>query len=194
MEEKAPPALHNTNAIVLVLVIGIVINLTFTTARPIAMAASGCKALPQYVATSSCKALPQYVAESCAAAARRDESNEPLIAEFRHHKGLQMSNERCTIEGFNIGRPFDHSLFAPDLTPIYKPCHSRKIINRALILHNGKRSKREKKRRRREEGGESTPRHRRSSSRHLNTPEFYRIFRKRRNSAQLPRDAEILPN
>ncbi|KAI0522449.1 hypothetical protein KFK09_004828 [Dendrobium nobile] len=67
MEEKAPPALHKTNAIVLVLVIGIVINLTFTTARPIAMAASGCKALPQYVATSSCKALPQYVAESCAA-------------------------------------------------------------------------------------------------------------------------------
>ncbi|KAI0512230.1 hypothetical protein KFK09_012868 [Dendrobium nobile] len=46
-----------------------------------------------------------------------------------------MSNERCTIVGFNIGRPFDHSLFAPDLTPIYGSCHSRKSINSALISH-----------------------------------------------------------
>ncbi|KAI0510161.1 hypothetical protein KFK09_010761 [Dendrobium nobile] len=64
-----------------------------------------------------------------------------------------MSNERCTIVGFNIGRPFDHSLFAPDLTPIYRPCHSRKSINRALISH-----KRETQARRegRGEGGSSS--------------------------------------
>ncbi|KAH0466593.1 hypothetical protein IEQ34_003831 [Dendrobium chrysotoxum] len=66
MEEKAPPA-QKTNAILLVLVIGIVFNLTFTTARPMSMATSGCKALPQYVATAACKALPPYVVESCAA-------------------------------------------------------------------------------------------------------------------------------
>ncbi|KAI0493164.1 hypothetical protein KFK09_027440 [Dendrobium nobile] len=34
-------------------------------------------------------------------------------------------------------RPFDHSLFAPDLTTIYEPCYFRKTINRALILHKG---------------------------------------------------------
>ncbi|PKU74692.1 hypothetical protein MA16_Dca004883 [Dendrobium catenatum] len=48
-----------------------------------------------------------------------------------------MSNERCLIVGFDIGRPFNHSLFAPDLTPIYELCHSRKSKNRALILHKG---------------------------------------------------------
>ncbi|KAI0501956.1 hypothetical protein KFK09_016901 [Dendrobium nobile] len=48
-----------------------------------------------------------------------------------------MPNEQCTLVGFNIGRPFNHSLFAPDLAPIYGPCHSRKSINRALILHKG---------------------------------------------------------
>ncbi|PKU77399.1 hypothetical protein MA16_Dca011405 [Dendrobium catenatum] len=48
---------------------------------------------------------------------------------------------------------------APDLTPIYKPCHSRKTINRALILHKRTQVKREKKKgRRRERGkGESSP-------------------------------------
>ncbi|KAI0493043.1 hypothetical protein KFK09_027319 [Dendrobium nobile] len=68
-----------------------------------------------------------------------------------------MSNERCTIVGFNIGRPFDHSLFALDLTPIYGPCHSRKSINRALILHKRRRlSKREKKRREGEREGRNS--------------------------------------
>ncbi|PKU80775.1 hypothetical protein MA16_Dca014613 [Dendrobium catenatum] len=62
-----------------------------------------------------------------------------------------MSNKRCTIEGFNINRPFDHSLFAPDLTPIYKPCNSRKTIYRALILH--KRTQVRRKRRREEKKG-----------------------------------------
>ncbi|PKU83812.1 hypothetical protein MA16_Dca010905 [Dendrobium catenatum] len=46
-----------------------------------------------------------------------------------------MSDERCTIKGFNINRPFDHSLFAHDLTSIYKLCHSKKSINRPLISH-----------------------------------------------------------
>ncbi|KAI0512319.1 hypothetical protein KFK09_012958 [Dendrobium nobile] len=50
-------------------------------------------------------------------------------------------------KGFNIGRPFDHSLFAPDLTPIYELCHSRKSINRALILHKRGPKQEEKKRR-----------------------------------------------
>ncbi|PKU59023.1 hypothetical protein MA16_Dca029091 [Dendrobium catenatum] len=62
-----------------------------------------------------------------------------------------MANEQYTIVGFNIGRPFDHSLFAPDLTAIYKLCHSRKIINRALILYKGdsseEREEEEKKKR-----------------------------------------------
>ncbi|PKU74951.1 hypothetical protein MA16_Dca021190 [Dendrobium catenatum] len=62
-----------------------------------------------------------------------------------------MSNERCTIEGFNINRSFDHSLFVPDLTPIYKPCHYRKTTNRALILH--KRTQVRKERRREEKNG-----------------------------------------
>ncbi|PKU63852.1 hypothetical protein MA16_Dca010770 [Dendrobium catenatum] len=62
-----------------------------------------------------------------------------------------MSNERCTIDGFNINRPLDHSLFAPDLTPIYKPCHSRKTINRALIFH--KRTQGRTERRREEKKG-----------------------------------------
>ncbi|PKU74873.1 hypothetical protein MA16_Dca005064 [Dendrobium catenatum] len=66
-----------------------------------------------------------------------------------------MSNKWCTIEGFNIGRPFNHSLFAPDLTPIYMLCHSRKTINRALILHKGDSSEKREKRSR--EGGESAP-------------------------------------
>ncbi|PKU65931.1 hypothetical protein MA16_Dca009005 [Dendrobium catenatum] len=62
-----------------------------------------------------------------------------------------MSNEWCTIVGFNIDRPFDHSLFAPDLTHIYKSCHSKKTINRDIILHKrtqvrGERRREEKKR------------------------------------------------
>ncbi|PKU64418.1 hypothetical protein MA16_Dca025460 [Dendrobium catenatum] len=56
-----------------------------------------------------------------------------------------MSNEQCTIMGFDIGHPFSHSLFAPDLTPIYKLCHSRKSINRPLIPHEKGRKSREKK-------------------------------------------------
>ncbi|PKU62459.1 hypothetical protein MA16_Dca022547 [Dendrobium catenatum] len=56
-----------------------------------------------------------------------------------------MSNKRCTIEGFNINRPFDHSLFAPDLTPIYKSCHSRKTINRAIIFHKRTQVRRERR-------------------------------------------------
>ncbi|PKU59086.1 hypothetical protein MA16_Dca029238 [Dendrobium catenatum] len=46
-----------------------------------------------------------------------------------------MFDERCTIKGFNISRPFDHSLFAHDLAPIYKLCNSRKSINRPIISH-----------------------------------------------------------
>ncbi|PKU70602.1 hypothetical protein MA16_Dca008719 [Dendrobium catenatum] len=62
-----------------------------------------------------------------------------------------MSNERCMIVGFNIGRPLDHSLFAPDLMPIYGPCHSRKSINRALISHKrGPKQEREEEKRRKE--------------------------------------------
>ncbi|PKU82432.1 hypothetical protein MA16_Dca005437 [Dendrobium catenatum] len=37
------------------------------------------------------------------------------------------------IKGSNIGRPFEHSPFTLDLSPIYGPCHSRKSINRPLI-------------------------------------------------------------
>ncbi|KAI0513568.1 hypothetical protein KFK09_009593 [Dendrobium nobile] len=61
-----------------------------------------------------------------------------------------MTDERCMIKGFNISRPFDHSLFAPDLTPIYKPCHFRKTINRPLISHKSelKQGEEEKKKRR----------------------------------------------
>ncbi|PKU69913.1 hypothetical protein MA16_Dca026528 [Dendrobium catenatum] len=71
-----------------------------------------------------------------------------------------MSDEWCTIKGFNISRPFNHSLFAADLTFIYKLCHSRKSINRALISHKRgpkRGDPRRKKRRRREWEGESTP-------------------------------------
>ncbi|KAI0489431.1 hypothetical protein KFK09_029274 [Dendrobium nobile] len=63
-----------------------------------------------------------------------------------------MSNERCMIVGFNIGRPLDHSLFAPNLMPFYGPCHSRKSINRALISH--KRGIQARERRREEKGKE----------------------------------------
>ncbi|PKU60368.1 hypothetical protein MA16_Dca027681 [Dendrobium catenatum] len=77
-----------------------------------------------------------------------------------------MSNERCTIVGFDIGRPFDHSLFAPDLTPIYELCHSRKSINRALILHKrgggvqarSKKRRGEEKEEEKEEKEEAPPR------------------------------------
>ncbi|KAI0502017.1 hypothetical protein KFK09_016962 [Dendrobium nobile] len=62
-----------------------------------------------------------------------------------------MPNERCTLVGFNIGRPFNHSLFAPDLAPIYGPCHSRKSINRALILHKREIQARERRREEKEE-------------------------------------------
>ncbi|PKU80213.1 hypothetical protein MA16_Dca005744 [Dendrobium catenatum] len=71
-----------------------------------------------------------------------------------------MSDERCTIKGFNINSPFDHSLLAPDLTPIYELCHSRKSINRPLISHErGTQARRreeevKKKIRRREGEGE----------------------------------------
>ncbi|PKU63094.1 hypothetical protein MA16_Dca024523 [Dendrobium catenatum] len=70
-----------------------------------------------------------------------------------------MSDERCTIKGFNISRPFDHSLFDRDLTPIYELCHSRKTINRPLISHERGLKQEEKKnnRRRREGEGESAP-------------------------------------
>ena len=87
-----------------------------------------------------------------------------------------MSNERCIIVGFNIGRPLDHSLFAPDLTPIYGSCHSRKSINRALILHQkGGREEREGE----EKGEKEIPHlldHRLSSSCRLKMPELCRIF------------------
>ncbi|PKU71760.1 hypothetical protein MA16_Dca008289 [Dendrobium catenatum] len=63
-----------------------------------------------------------------------------------------MFDERCTIKGFNISRPFDHSLFSPDLTPIYELCQSRKSINRPLIsLERGPKQEEEKKKRSREE-------------------------------------------
>ncbi|PKU71043.1 hypothetical protein MA16_Dca018661 [Dendrobium catenatum] len=71
-----------------------------------------------------------------------------------------MSDEWCTIKGFNISRPFDHSLFAPDLTPIYEICNSRKSINRPLISHERglKQEEEEKMNGRRREGeGESAP-------------------------------------
>ncbi|PKU79342.1 hypothetical protein MA16_Dca000687 [Dendrobium catenatum] len=69
-----------------------------------------------------------------------------------------MSNERCTIKGFNIGHPFGHSLFAPDLTPIYKLCHSRKSINRPLIPHEkGRRKPREKKEEKEESSSRLAP-------------------------------------
>ncbi|PKU59618.1 hypothetical protein MA16_Dca028694 [Dendrobium catenatum] len=59
-----------------------------------------------------------------------------------------MSNERYTIVGFDISHPFNHSLFAPDLTPIYELCHSRKSINRTLILHKRGSKQEERKKRR----------------------------------------------
>ncbi|PKU79927.1 hypothetical protein MA16_Dca025406 [Dendrobium catenatum] len=88
-----------------------------------------------------------------------------------------MSDEWCTIKGFNISRPFDHSLFAPDLTPIYKLWHSRKSIKRALISHErglkqrGKQEEEEKRR----VGGK-------------------RLLVHRQSSTQTPNDAGILPD
>ncbi|PKU67489.1 hypothetical protein MA16_Dca016213 [Dendrobium catenatum] len=95
-----------------------------------------------------------------------------------------MSNERYTIEGFDINRPFDHSLFAPDLTPISKPCHSRKTINRALILHKTTK-KSEKRREKGERENHLLLDHRRSSLRRLNTSELCQIFGRCLNSAEL---------
>ncbi|PKU75306.1 hypothetical protein MA16_Dca022109 [Dendrobium catenatum] len=89
-----------------------------------------------------------------------------------------MSDERCTIKGFNISRPFNRSLFDPDLTPIYELCHSRKTINRALILH--KRRREEKK-----EENQLLLDHRQSSFRRLNMSEFCQIFGRRWNSSKL---------
>ncbi|KAI0496904.1 hypothetical protein KFK09_023230 [Dendrobium nobile] len=66
-----------------------------------------------------------------------------------------MSNERCMIVGFNIGRPFDHSLFASVLTTIYELCHSRKTINRALILHKGDSSEEREEEEKKEEKEEA---------------------------------------
>ncbi|PKU80271.1 hypothetical protein MA16_Dca005802 [Dendrobium catenatum] len=62
-----------------------------------------------------------------------------------------MSDERCTIKGFNINRPFDHSQFAHDLTPIYKICHSKKSINRPLISNERRPKQKGENKRRSEE-------------------------------------------
>ncbi|PKU86299.1 Ultraviolet-B receptor UVR8 [Dendrobium catenatum] len=52
----------------------------------------------------------------------------------------------------------NHSLFSHDLTPIYKPCHSRKTINRALILHKGDSSEEREEEEKKEEKEEAPPR------------------------------------
>ncbi|PKU80589.1 hypothetical protein MA16_Dca011713 [Dendrobium catenatum] len=72
----------------------------------------------------------------------------------------------------------NYSQFAHDLTPIYGLCHSRKTINRALILHKGDSSE---EREEEDKGEKENPLlldHRRSSFRRPNTPGFCWIFKR----------------
>ncbi|PKU60660.1 hypothetical protein MA16_Dca020433 [Dendrobium catenatum] len=62
------------------------------------------------------------------------------------------------MKGFIINRPFDHSLFAHDLTPIYKLCHSIKSINRPLISHERGPKQEEVKKKMRRRGEEKNRR------------------------------------
>ncbi|KAL0920014.1 hypothetical protein M5K25_009114 [Dendrobium thyrsiflorum] len=76
--------------------------------------------------------------------------------QFQLPNDTQKLIKPSVIKGFDINRPFKPLRNIPDLSLIYKSCHSQKSINRALILLE-KGPNQEKRKRRREEEKEKTP-------------------------------------
>ncbi|KAL0917380.1 hypothetical protein M5K25_012434 [Dendrobium thyrsiflorum] len=81
----------------------------------------------------------------------------------------------------------NHSENTPDLSLIYKPCHSQKSINRALILHEEGPEQKEKKGIERKRRKRLLLDHRRSPPGHRPTPEFRRTY------PRPPSEAEVRP-